>query len=157
MYSLRVWHHCTAHQVFFADVTLHRPDSLHGFPLTHALLGCFTGSKTTAISFMLNCFPFRHPFAQPRLPLHPFAPDPQVGLSPGVGNPNVDPQSGPRRCQKKKRAATKRSQESPITILLLQKKKKKKHGAADITFHNVMMWRHVSHRPTPCVGRAWDP
>ena len=32
------------------------------------------------------------------------APDPQVGFSPGVGNPNVDPQHGPRRCQKKKEA-----------------------------------------------------
>ena len=29
------------------------------------------------------------------------APDPQVGFSPGVGNPNVDPQHGPRRCKKK--------------------------------------------------------
>ena len=37
------------------------------------------------------------------------APDPQVGFSPGVGNPNVDPQHGPRRCpKKKKRLATKR-------------------------------------------------
>ena len=156
MYSLRVWHHCTAHQVFFADVTLHRPDSLHGFPLTHALLGCFTGSKTTAISFMLNCFPFRHPFAQPRLPLHPFAPDPQVGLSPGVGNPNVDPQSGPRRCQKKEGGHQKKPGE-PHHYSVASKKNQKKHGAADTTFHNVMMWRHVSHRPTPCVGRAWDP
>ena len=48
------------------------------------------------------------------------APDPQVGFSPGVGNPNVDPQHGPRRC-KKKRLATKRCR-LPTLILLLQKK-----------------------------------
>ena len=50
------------------------------------------------------------------------APDPQVGFSPGVGNPNVDPQHGPRRCQKKKEAG---HQKMPIahTYSVASKKK----------------------------------
>lgn len=45
-------------------------------------------------------------------------PTPRSALPPGVGNPNVDHQSGPRRCQKKK----KRGHQKKPSLILLEKK-----------------------------------
>ena len=65
------------------------------------------------------------------------APDPQVGFSPGVGNPNVDPQHGPRRCQKK-RGWPPKDADSPHLFCCFKK--------------NLSSHHDCPTRPTPQVG-----